>query len=114
MGLDGNFPRNPSVTSRQLTSATLRERHVSDSQSTSLARTQRLFGHGGHETAWQQIAYHTAVPDPDTGDLIFDTEVAEIPAYTAFTGRKKSERVTARLIVRRVRDLAKPAVVGEQ
>ncbi|MGA5207110.1 hypothetical protein [Streptomyces variegatus] len=34
--------------------------------------------------------------------------------YTAFTGRKKADRVTARLIVRRVRDLAKPAVVGEQ
>ncbi|MED7829044.1 transposase, partial [Streptomyces chiangmaiensis] len=40
--------------------------------------------------------------------------VAEIPAYTAFASRKKAERVTARLIVRRVRDLAKPAVVGEQ
>ncbi|MFH8519668.1 hypothetical protein ACH4CE_32160 [Streptomyces gelaticus] len=30
-------------------------------------------------------------------------EVAEIPAYTAFASRKKGERVTARLIVRRVR-----------
>ncbi|MFF3129243.1 hypothetical protein ACFVRD_45170, partial [Streptomyces sp. NPDC057908] len=28
--------------------------------------------------------------------------------------RTKAERVTARLIVRRVRDLAKPAIVGEQ
>ncbi|MEU1268411.1 IS1380 family transposase [Streptomyces sp. NPDC005799] len=66
------------------------------------------------EAAWQQITYPTAVPDPDTGELIFDAEVAEIPAYTAFASRKKAERVTARLIVRRVRDLAKPAVVGEQ
>jgi hypothetical protein len=66
------------------------------------------------EEAWQQIAYPTAVPDPDTGELISGAEVAEIPAYTAFAGRKKAERVTARLIVRRVRDLAKPAVVGEQ
>ncbi|MGW6413159.1 transposase [Streptomyces vinaceus] len=66
------------------------------------------------DQAWQQIAYPTAVPDPDTGELISDAEVAEIPAYTAFTGRKKTERVTARLIVRRVRDLAKPATVGEQ
>ncbi|WAU09528.1 transposase [Streptomyces nigrescens] len=41
-------------------------------------------------------------------------EGAEIPAYTAFASRKKNERVTARLIVRRVRDLAKPAVMGEQ
>ncbi|MGP4053164.1 IS1380 family transposase, partial [Streptomyces sp. 2A115] len=64
--------------------------------------------------AWQQITYPTAVPDPDTGELISGAEVAEISQYTAFTGRKKSARVTARLIVRRVRDLAEPAVVGEQ
>ncbi|MCX4594637.1 IS1380 family transposase [Streptomyces sp. NBC_01549] len=64
--------------------------------------------------AWQQITYPTAVPDPETGELISDAEVAEMPAYTAFASRKKSEQVTARLIVRRVRDLAKPAVVGEQ
>ncbi|WP_224281738.1 IS1380 family transposase [Streptomyces sp. LS1784] len=66
------------------------------------------------EEAWQHITYPTAVPDPDTGDLIFDAEVAEVPAYTAFASRKKSEHVTARLIVRRVRDLAKGATVGEQ
>lgn len=64
--------------------------------------------------AWQQITYPTAVPNPDTGELISDAEVAEIPAYTAFASRSKAERVTARLIVRRVRDLAKPAVAGEQ
>lgn len=66
------------------------------------------------DEAWQQISYPNAVCDPETGDLISDAEVAEIPAYTAFASRKKAERVTARLIVRRVRDLAKPAVVGEQ
>ncbi|GGX07520.1 hypothetical protein [Streptomyces lomondensis] len=38
------------------------------------------------DTAWQQITYPTAVPDPDTGELI-------------------SEQVTARLIVRRARRL---------
>jgi hypothetical protein len=54
------------------------------------------------------------VPDPTTGELISDAEVAEIPSYSAFASRKKADRVTARLIVRRVRDLAKPAVVGEQ
>ncbi|GAA3373796.1 IS1380-like element ISMsm11 family transposase [Streptomyces sannanensis] len=64
--------------------------------------------------AWRQISYPTAVPDPETGELISDAEVAEIPQYTAFASRKKSDRVTARLIVRRVRDLAKAAVVGEQ
>jgi Transposase DDE domain group 1 len=63
---------------------------------------------------WQQISYPTAVPDPVTGELISDAEVAEISQYTAFASRKEAERVTARLIVRRVRDLAKPAVVGEQ
>ncbi|MFI9631034.1 IS1380 family transposase [Streptomyces sp. NPDC052042] len=66
------------------------------------------------DEAWQQITYPTAVPDPETGELISDAEVAEIPQYTAFASRKKVERVTARLIVRRVRDLAKPATVGEQ
>jgi hypothetical protein len=32
------------------------------------------------ERAWQQITYPTAVPDPETGELISDAEVAEIPA----------------------------------
>ena len=66
------------------------------------------------ESAWTPIRYPRAVVDPDTGELISDAEVAEIPAYTAFTGRRKAEQVTARLIVRRVRDLAKPATAGEQ
>jgi Transposase DDE domain group 1 len=34
-----------------------------------------------------------------------DQEVAEVPLFTAFTSRRKHERVTARLIVRRVRRL---------
>ncbi|MFJ1551820.1 IS1380 family transposase [Streptomyces sp. NPDC088246] len=70
--------------------------------------------HAIPDRAWQQISYPTAVPNPTTGELISDAEVAEMPDYTAFASRKKSERVTARLIVRRVRDLAKPATVGEQ
>jgi hypothetical protein len=70
--------------------------------------------HSIPDDAWQHITYPTAVPDPETGELISDAEVAEIPDYTAFASRKKSERVTARLIVRRVRDLAKPPVMGEQ
>ncbi|MET7846578.1 IS1380 family transposase [Streptomyces sp. NPDC005356] len=70
--------------------------------------------HSIPDEEWQQISYPTAVPDPATGELISDAEVAEIPQYTAFSSRKKAERVTARLIVRRVRDLAKPAVAGEQ
>ncbi|MGW3782406.1 IS1380 family transposase [Streptomyces sp. NPDC005091] len=70
--------------------------------------------HSIPDEEWQQISYPTAVPDPETGELVSDAEVAEISQYTAFASRKKSERATARLIVRRVRDLAKPAVVGEQ
>ncbi len=47
------------------------------------------------------VHYPGAVTDPDTGELISDAEVAEI-AYTAFAGTP--DQVTARLIVRRVRD----------
>ncbi|CAM5659197.1 hypothetical protein SGRIM119S_02591 [Streptomyces griseorubiginosus] len=42
--------------------------------------------------------------DPDTGEMVSAVEVAETE-YTAFTGRKKAEQITARLIVRRVRRL---------
>jgi hypothetical protein len=45
------------------------------------------------------------VTDPETGELISDAEVAEID-YTAFAGT--TERITARLIVRRVRDRNHP------
>lgn len=70
--------------------------------------------HSVPDNAWQQISYPTAVPDPETGELISDAEVAEIPEYTAFASRKKTDRITARLIVRRVRDLVKPAVVASR
>jgi hypothetical protein len=74
---------------------------------------KRAIGSIPHD-AWQTINYPNAVEDPDTGELISDAEVAEVPAYTAFASRKKADRVTARLIVRRVRDLAKPATIGDQ
>jgi Transposase DDE domain group 1 len=48
------------------------------------------------------VHYPGAVIDPDTGDLISDAEVAEIE-HTAFTTTDRP--VTARLIVRRVRDV---------
>ena len=51
--------------------------------------------------AWTPVHYPGAVVDPDTGTLISDAEVAEVQ-YTAFT--KTRNPVTARLIVRRVRD----------
>src|SRR6476659_9294480 len=51
--------------------------------------------------AWVPVQYPGAVKDPDTGAWISDAEVAEV-AYTAFAGTRGE--VTARLVVRRVRD----------
>ena len=53
------------------------------------------------EDAWTPVRYPGAVRDPDTGAWISDAEVAEI-AYTAFASTPTP--VTARLIVRRVKD----------
>jgi hypothetical protein len=54
--------------------------------------------------AWTPVHYPGAVVDPDTGELISDAEVAEVE-FTAFAST--THPVTARLIVRRVRDRAK-------
>ena len=56
------------------------------------------------ETAWTPIRYPNAVLDDAEQRWVSDAEVAEVP-FTAFTGRRKAEQVTARLIVRRVRRL---------
>jgi hypothetical protein len=64
------------------------------------------------EDAWTAIRYPDAFVDPDTGELLSDAEVAET-TYTAFTGRKKAEQVTARLIVRRVRRLNAQVTAGQ-
>ena len=53
------------------------------------------------EAAWTPVRYPGAVQDPDTGAWISDAEVAEI-AYTAFASTP--DRITARLVVRRVKD----------
>jgi DDE family transposase len=53
------------------------------------------------EAAWTPVSYPGAVQDPDTGAWISDAEVAEI-AYTAFAST--ADRITARLVVRRVKD----------
>jgi hypothetical protein len=53
------------------------------------------------EAAWTPVRYPGAVQDPDTGAWISDAEVAEI-AYTAFASTP--DRITARLLVRRVKD----------
>jgi hypothetical protein len=56
------------------------------------------------DDAWTPVHYPGAVVDPDTGQLISDAEVAEV-TFTAFAFT--SNPVTARLLVRRVRDRAK-------
>jgi len=56
------------------------------------------------DDAWTPVHYPGAVLDPDTGELISDAEVAEVE-FTAFASTRYP--VTARLIVRRVRDRAK-------
>jgi hypothetical protein len=61
------------------------------------------------EDAWTPIHYPNAIWDEQEQRLISDAEVAEI-GFTAFTSRCRSEHVTARLIVRRVRRL-NPATV---
>jgi hypothetical protein len=57
------------------------------------------------DSAWTPVRYPGAVQDPDTGEWISDAEVAEI-GYTAFASTK--DRVSARLIVRRVKDARYP------
>ncbi len=56
---------------------------------------------GIDESAWVRTAYPGAIPDPDTGELISAAEIAEVD-YTAFGSRRRSQQVTARLIVRRI------------
>jgi hypothetical protein len=57
------------------------------------------------DTAWTPVRYPGAVRDPDTGAWISDAEVAEVP-YTAFAAT--TDRITARLVVRRVKDARYP------
>ena len=63
------------------------------------------------EDAWTPITYPRAVWDEDQDRLISDAEIAEVP-YTAFAS-KKGKAITARLIVRRVRDLNRKAADGQ-
>ena len=60
------------------------------------------------EDAWTAIKYPQAIWDDQLGCWVSDAEVAET-SYTAFTSKKKDLHVTARLIVRRVRDKAQAA-----
>lgn len=63
------------------------------------------------EDAWTPIRYPRAIWDDQLQAWISDAEVAEVP-YTAFAS-KKGQAVTARLVVRQVRDLNKQAAAGQ-
>jgi hypothetical protein len=54
--------------------------------------------------AWTPIKYAHAIFDEQENRWVSGAEVAEI-GFTAFTSRKKSEHISARLIVRRVKRL---------
>ncbi len=62
-------------------------------------------------TAWTAIRYPRAIWDGQLRAWVSDAEVAETE-YTAFTS-KKGQAITARLIVRRVRDRNKQAAAGQ-
>ncbi|MGH3274028.1 MAG: transposase, partial [Streptosporangiaceae bacterium] len=63
------------------------------------------------ETAWTPVRYPRAIWDDQLARWVSDAEVAET-GYTAFTSRK-GQAITARLIVRRVRDLNRTAARGQ-
>jgi Transposase DDE domain group 1 len=63
------------------------------------------------ETSWTPIRYPRAIWDDQLRRWVSDAEVAEVE-YTAFTS-KKGQAITARLIVRRVRDLNRTAADGQ-
>jgi hypothetical protein len=64
------------------------------------------------EDAWTTIRYPHAVFDEQLGHWVSDAEVAEVP-FTAFASRGRKHAVTARLIVRRVRDQNPNHVVAD-
>jgi hypothetical protein len=70
------------------------------------------------QDSWQAIKYpHAIWEDDDTVDgggyWVSDAEVAEVP-FTAFTGRRKAEHVSCRLVVRRVKRLQPLAADGTE
>jgi hypothetical protein len=66
---------------------------------------------GISEDAWTPISYPRAIWDDQLACWVSDAEVAETE-YTAFTS-KKGQAITARLIVRRVKDLNRAAGEGQ-
>jgi Transposase DDE domain group 1 len=66
---------------------------------------------GVGEDAWTPIRYSRAIWDDQLRCWVSDAQVAEVP-YTAFTS-KKGRAITARLIVRRVKDLSRKSGEGQ-
>jgi hypothetical protein len=64
---------------------------------------------------WTTIKYTDAIRDEDTGAWISSAEVAEVAevAFTAFSSRKKADRITGRLVVRRIPELNPKADQGQ-
>src|SRR5260370_600838 len=62
--------------------------------------------------AWTAIRYPRAIWDDQLAAWVSDAEIAEI-SYTAFASRK-GQAITARLIVRRVKDLNRKAAEGQE
>ena len=62
---------------------------------------------------WTAIAYPNAVFDEVEQRWVSDAEVAEVP-FTAFTGRRKAEHVSCRLVVRRVKRVQPLASDGSE
>ncbi|XNS26143.1 IS1380 family transposase [Citricoccus nitrophenolicus] len=56
------------------------------------------------DKTWTGIKYPQAIFDEDTGTWTSKAEVAEVP-FTAFTSRKKAERIPGRLVVRKIPEL---------
>lgn len=61
------------------------------------------------DDAWKAIEYTDAIFDDTSGRWVSNAEVAEVP-FTAFTSRKKDERVIGRLVVRRIPELNKKGI----
>ncbi|MGI8881244.1 MAG: IS1380 family transposase [Jatrophihabitans sp.] len=67
---------------------------------------------GISEDKWTTIRYPKAVFDEQLGQWVSDAQVAEVP-FTAFASRGKKNQITARMIVRRVRDANPDHVVAD-
>lgn len=65
------------------------------------------------DDAWTTIEYTDAIFDEATGSWVSRAEVAEVP-FTAFSAQKKADRVSGRLVVRRIPDLNPKSSDGQE